>query len=103
MTFDGSPGPPEHTLQLFTVRVVHGKAIPTLELPWRPTVHRTGLSDMYTGKCIAPLSDGAERLAVWSFRIDQWPVRRGSIATKAFLAFLRLSLATIRAAERISR
>ena len=79
------------------------QAIPTLELPWRPTVHRTGLSDMYTGKCIAPLSDGAERLAVWSFGIDPWPVRRGSIATKAFLAFLRLSLATIRAAERISR
>ena len=58
---------------------------------------------MYTGKCIAPLPDGAERLAVWSFSIDQTPVRRGSIAAKAFLAFLRLSLAMIRDAERISR
>ena len=84
-------------------RVVHGKAIPTLELPWRPTVHRTGLSDMYTGKCIAPLSDGAERLAVWSFGIDPWPVRRGCIATKAFLAFLSAVARKIRAAERISR
>ena len=67
------------------------------------TVRRTGLSDMYTGKCIAPLSDGAERLAVWSFRIDPWPVRRGCIATKAFLAFLSAVARKIRAAERISR